>query len=98
MPRKNHRPTRPQAQRRTDGSAGHRTPPPPPVETMVTPTGVCPTRKLRFFPEAEAQAALRQAQAKRARLKASNGEQRYYACDICTGFHLTSRKEYLPRG
>lgn len=102
MGRKNHRRRRPQAQRKFDGTAGVRTPPPPPLEHMVIPTGRChyPHRKMKFSQE-DVDKALRQVRARRERQGLAYTEERYYLCEAdrggCGAYHLTSRTTYTPR-
>lgn len=109
MGRKNHRPHRTQQRRYGPGEAAPRalrpmTPLPVSIEKMVLPTGRCYFRskggKLIFKTEAEAAAALRQANAKRRVQSNGHVECRFYACPEggCGGFHLTSRAEFQERG
>lgn len=104
MARKNHRSgRRPQARRRADGTTSGRRPPPLPIEQMIVPKGKCFFRarhgKVIFRTEEEAQKALAQAQANRARKGTGHAESRYYSCPEggCGGFHLTSRTTYEDR-
>lgn len=88
MGRKNHR--RQHAPQRRRG-----VPPAPPVERLVIPRGRC-GRKLRFSLE-DAPRALAQARAKRQRAGSDHMEQRFYECDRCGDYHLTSREEFQGR-
>lgn len=103
MGRKNHRNSRPQARRKADGTKGQPRPPAPPIEKLVVPKGRCYFRsrhgKLVFNRE-EAETALRQAQASRARRGTGHKESRIYECPEggCGGWHLTSRTQYQERG
>lgn len=58
----------------------------------------CPTGKRSFETEWDAEKALGRAQAKRKRGNVRGGsvESRFYYCDECEGFHLTSmsRRSY----
>jgi hypothetical protein len=105
MGRKNRRATRPQNRRQAAyGTPVRSAPPPEPIERLVVPHGRCyrgsRMGKLRFS-EAEAQTALRQAQASRARKGSAYHEERVYECKIseggCGDWHLTSRKTWEPR-
>lgn len=74
----------------------HKHIPPVDVERMVVPTGRC-GKKLRFGTPEEAESALRQAQQNRARFGNSAQECRYYSCQRCSGYHLTSRERFEQR-
>lgn len=63
------------------------------LEDIVLPDGRC-GRKARFATKDKADAALRQAQHERARRGSTHVEKRYYRCDRCDGYHLTSREAY----
>lgn len=101
MPRRNKTTRRPQARRKADGTHGSSRAPAPDITQMVVPKGRChfrtrnPKGKL-IFTEAEAERALKQAQASRARRGSAYAEERTYACPEggCGGWHLTSRSTY----
>lgn len=61
---------------------------------IVRPVGVCGA-KLKFDTEENAATALDQAQ--QAHSGSGHIEKRYYECDKCTGFHLTSREGWIQR-
>jgi hypothetical protein len=109
MPRKNHRPNRPQRRRVPVDQGVPRalrgvSAKPVPIDKMVLPKGRCFFRskkgKLIFSTKADAEKALVQAKANRKR-QTANGhvECRFYECPEggCGGFHLTSREQYEDR-
>jgi hypothetical protein len=77
-----------------------------PIEKIAVPRGRCHFRsakgKLRFLTEQDAQTALDQARATRARQHNSTAEKRFYRCELadggCGDFHLTSLESWTPRG
>jgi hypothetical protein len=92
--RRNRRQARPQARRQQ--AAGR--PAAPAIETLVIPRGRCPrSGKLRFSAE-DAPRALEQARIKRIRSGSAHMEERYYECETCSDYHLTSRTTYEERG
>lgn len=87
MPRKNHRPHHPQAQRSIRVELGlppKAAIPGTPVEQLVIPDGRCflnPRKPKAYYDtEAKAARALRQAQRKRAKTGSAHVEKRYYRC------------------
>ena len=110
MPRRNHaKGRRPQARRGANGAAmwvdtpvqirnglpqRPQKPKRPVLLPMVDPTGRCPTGKIRYGTEEDAQEALRRALVNRERLNSPIREERYYPqpgdkpCE-CGGYHLT---------
>lgn len=101
MPRKNHRTHHPKRRRyetpdlipRAQRSAA----PQPNLKrgSLVLPVGKC-GRKLMFTLE-DAPEALRQAQQKRRMEGSASPEKRYYQCEHCNHYHLTSRETYNDR-
>lgn len=66
------------------------------IARMVVPTGKCGS-KLIFGTKEDAKVALAQAQQRRKRFNNQDQEKRYYSCDRCEGFHLTSRETWQER-
>ena len=96
MGRHNRDRRKPQARRDKMGKVKKPRPSLPPVEKLVLPTGTCPTKKHRFTKE-DAPLALKQAQQRRAATRSGRVEKRFYFCDRCSGYHLTSRENWEKR-
>lgn len=102
MPRKNTRAERPRLKRNRHAPAPivkphPGAPPPRPIHEMVRPQGFCPSKKSRYADEETAQRALDDAQRGRLRAGKLYVEKRYYRCDRCNGYHLTSRETFEKR-
>lgn len=82
--------------RRASSAQGART-----LDLMVIPDGQCdgnPRRpKAIFATEEKAAKALAHAQIQRKRTGSTHMEKRYYLCNDCEGYHLTSREAFNPR-
>ena len=95
MARKNRRSGAPQVRR---GNV----PPPPPLSALVIPSGRCGGGSGRkgklMFTASQAPKALEQARAARMRKgQTAHMEVRYYLCQRCDHYHLTSRTEHEER-
>jgi hypothetical protein len=53
----------------------------------------CPTRKARYRSEADARTALSHARSQRRNGLEHRQEARVYYCNLCHGYHLTSREK-----
>lgn len=110
MPRKNRNVGRPNSASRRLAEKGQRPFEPSiteqqrrrPVEAIVIPDGKCMRNhrkpKARFATEEKARRALKQAQEDRRRIGSGHVERRFYYCDNCDGYHLTSTEAPHIRG
>lgn len=78
------------ATQRTDAEARNAATPP---ERRRNARRDCPTGKVKYASEHDAQIALVGALVNRNRGRLQRHEQRWYQCPMCTGWHLTSKPD-----